>query len=51
MPKTIVKSAKAYETWLRRELGKDLVAVDLRTKHQRMALGPPRSARDLLAMV
>ena len=40
MPKTIVESAKAYETWLRREVGKELVAADLRIKHQRMALGP-----------
>jgi len=41
MPKqSIVESAKAYESWLRQQLGKELVAADLRTKHQRMALAP-----------
>jgi len=37
---TIVESTKAYEAWLREHLGKELVAADLRTKHQRMAQGP-----------
>ena len=32
-----MESAKAYETWLRAQLGDDLVAGDLRTKHLRMA--------------
>ena len=34
---TIVESAKAYDKWLRDQLGKDLVEADLRTKHLRMA--------------
>lgn len=39
-PKTITDSAKAYERWLREQLGDDLVLGDLRTKHARMAEGP-----------
>jgi Uncharacterized protein conserved in bacteria (DUF2252) len=35
--KTIVESTKAYEKWLRDQLGKNLVEPDLRTKHLRMA--------------
>ena len=48
---TIVESAKAYEAWLREQLGKELVAADLRTKHQRMAESAVSvPARDLLAL-
>ena len=48
---TIVESAKAYEAWLREHLGKELVAADLRTKHQRMAQGAVSvPAGDLLAL-
>jgi hypothetical protein len=37
---TIVESTKAFEAWLREHLGKELVAADLRTKHQRMSEAP-----------
>jgi uncharacterized protein DUF2252 len=36
-PPAIVASARAYETWLRGQLGNDIVAADLHTKHVRMA--------------
>jgi hypothetical protein len=36
----IVKSAEAYEAWLRAELGKEVVEKDIATKHDKMALGP-----------
>jgi len=36
---TILQSAKAYETWLRAQLGADLVEADLDKKHRKMRSG------------
>jgi uncharacterized protein (DUF2252 family) len=36
----IIQSVGSYEQWLRRELGDQLVAADLRRKHERMSEGP-----------
>jgi hypothetical protein len=36
----IVESAAAYETWLRAQLGSEMVEKDIDTKHAKMSLGP-----------
>ena len=42
---TIKASVKAYETWLKDQLGDELVAADLRAKHQEMKENPFRFLR------